>query len=289
MYLGVNFLGLSFLRTVKLLPVETSFDIVKVFGAGVYDKLWIRNFREPKSYFENLKLENYKPTWTQDTVFLAEFQEDLEGGNMVLAEGEDVISWMINKRPKDSLVNQYLDTVPAEVTSYKDYQVRKGDGYIYQILPITQNTIGQPLETPNLISDYYGWFLIDEEDGLVFKFDINLVSGDLSSTDNQVEYETFNQFNTYSQGKRNFLKGQITGIVPESIPVDGVMEQSAEFMITLQDFVNNGKKKLLKSRKGDLWYVMTSGFARRQLSDSIEQQIETVTFNFVEIEKATGY
>lgn len=290
MLFNVNFINLSFFKGSNLLPTITSYDSMTIFGGGIFDKLWIVNKDITKISDQEMQQYFNIPKWTIDTTFLANFNLNLTAGNIDIP-GENPVAWRISKRAKDSSINQYINTVPPTITEYKDYIVKNGTEYIYEITPITTNAMGQALKSTSILSDYYGWFLIDEEEGICFNFDINVESGSINAESDQTEYETFNQFNTYSQGKRNFIRGNIKGIVPESLPINGTtqMIQSPEFIQTLQDFINNGKRKLLKSRKGDMWYVMTTDFSREQLSDSIQDQIDVVSFSFSEVGKVSGY
>lgn len=283
MLLNGMFVGMSLIPSGTLEFIKHTYDKVTLYGNAIFDKVWIRNIAEDDAYFDAItQVLDYQPVWDSDTVFLADFEGDLLAGN-IQASG-DILSWIVNRKVEGSTIYEKVDEVDYEVTELMDYKVPNGETVSYQILPITTTEVAEPLETEVVASDYSGWFIIDETTETTFHFNVNLQSGSITADEDQTEFTTFNKYNTVSQGSRNFVRGQVSAVVPEELTCDGQLIQSSEFITSLQNFVNNGNKKILKNRKGDIWYVMTKGFARNKVNDNIREQVDSVTFNFVEVE-----
>jgi len=291
MFVNGYFLGVSFISN-PITPFEkTTYDRVELFGGqAIYDKLWIRNIEEDDDYYESItNVEDYQPTFDSDTVFLAEFENNLKAGN-VDTGGDPIESFIVTKRKIGSSINTSVGEFDVNTTSVIDYRVQKGSNYVYQVTPKTADALGSPFVSETVESDYYGIFLIDEDTGLSINFDINGEIGTTNALDDQTVYNTFNRYNTISIGNRNALVGTISGIVPETLTycTDGFI-QSSDFIDTVQDFVNNGNAKLLKTRKGDIYKVITRNFRKSQLENKIQEQISVVSFDFEEIEDVTEY
>jgi hypothetical protein len=121
--------------------------------------------------------------------------------------------------------------------------------YIYNIFPSTINEIGEPLETSELTTDYYGWFLIDEETGTCYEFNLNTQSGEIQTETDFTEYKNYTKYPGFSIGDRKYIRGTVSAIVGE-ITVDGKLDQTTDYLDGLRDFILNGKEKLLKNPKG---------------------------------------
>lgn len=61
--------------------------------------------------------------------------------------------------------------------------------------------------------------------------------------------------------------------------------QSADFIDLIQDFVNNKTDKLLKTKKGDIFRIVTSNFSRSQFVQESKEQVDVVSFDFEQIER----
>jgi hypothetical protein len=59
--------------------------------------------------------------------------------------------------------------------------------------------------------------------------------------------------------------------------------QSSDFIETIQDFVNNKSSKILKTKKGDIFNIVTSNFSRSQFLQQSKEQLDIVSFDFEQI------
>lgn len=285
MFLSGSVVGMSIVTSTPPIFPNVPYDTVKIFGSGIFDKIWIRNKEIDEGFLGTIDtVFEYNPVWDADTVFLAEFDSNLTAGN-VEAGGGELIGWLINKRKSGDLVTTRVGEVDKDTTELVDYRVVDKDSVVYQIVPKTETVLGTPLETEEVLSEYDGWFLIDEQTNTTYKFRLQFSSDTASANTSQVVFRTHNKFPTISQTESNYITGGISAIVPEEVTSDGKIVQSVRFVEGLQDFIGNGKPKLLKSRKGKIMRVMTNGFSYSQVDDSTQEQTNSISFSFTEIER----
>lgn len=283
MFLGGSLVGLTTITSSSPIFSNFSYNKVTIFGTGTFDKIWIRNKVVGSSFFDSVEnVFDYNPSWDSDTVFLADFENNLTAGN-VESNGGQLTNWIVNRKLAGETTLTRIAELDKDTESFVDYRVTNNENVVYQIRPKTEDAIGLGLESNEVESKYNGWFLIDETNNIVYKFLLELNSGSLGANTNQTVYETFNQFPTISQTDTNYITGSLTAIVPEEITVDGKIVQSAPFVTQLQDFIENGQEKLLKSKKGRIFRVMTNGFSSMQFVEGTVEQVESITFNFTEI------
>lgn len=286
-FLSGSFLGSSIFYSPNLIPGQSPYNKLTLYGEGIFDNIWIRNRIESDNYINNLTIDNYNPMWDNDTVFWGDFEEEnLNTGNVKYLTSP-ITKFIVNKR--DVRKNIYtnigeITNTDADSYSVNDYKVANGEWYEYQILPKSDTELAEPLVSEQIQSDYYGWFLIDEDENVVYKFDLNLQPSGFTINQGLTQIETMNRFNTFIQDNKNFKSGSISAILSEEL-TETTLKQTPSFLDEFQDFIGNGRSKILKSRKGDMLKVMTSGFQRSLLSNSIDDQIEVISFNFTECEE----
>jgi len=274
MFLGGSLVGLTTITSSSPIFSNFSYNKVTIFGTGTFDKIWIRNKVVGSSFFDSVEnVFDYNPSWDSDTVFLADFENNLTAGN-VESNGGQLTNWIVNRKLAGETTLTRIAELDKDTESFVDYRVTNNENVVYQIRPKTEDAIGLGLESNEVESKYNGWFLIDETNNIVYKFLLELNSGSLGANTNQTVYETFNQFPTISQTDTNYITGSLTAIV---------IVQSAPFVTQLQDFIENGQEKLLKSKKGRIFRVMTNGFSSMQFVEGTVEQVESITFNFTEI------
>lgn len=289
MILGGSFLGSAFLTNGVVIFNENSYDKITLFGEGKFDKVWIRNVEDSAYYNTITNIEDYVPVFDTDTSFLAEFNGNLSAGSLSTG-GDPILSWIVSKRSSNGNINRLVGEFAPNISSAYDYRAKRGENYIYQITPKTETQLGQSLLSTQIESEYYGIFLIDEDSGLILNFNLNGNIGNMSANDDMTIYETFNKYGTISKGKRNYLSGTIQGVVPETLDycTNGVI-QGTDFIDLVQDYVASDSSKLLKTRKGDIFKIETSNFSRSQFVNESRQQVDMVSFDWVEIEDVIEY
>jgi len=288
-FINGSFIGASF--PVLSVPIfaKIPYNKLTIFGAGIFDKIWVRNMGEDTAYYDAINtVFQYQPTFDNNTVFLADFSNNLSAGN-ISSGGEDIDSWIITKRKIGESINKLVGEFSFDTSTAYDFRTQVNENYIYQITPKTANTLGQPLVTNVEASSYNGLFLIDEETGLSIDFSANGEIGAINARDDQTIHRTLNKHDTISIGDKNTLSGTISGIVNSNLRYcDGII-QSPEFIDTVQDFVNNKSSKLLKTKKGDIYKIVTWGFSKTVFVNAVKEPLDVISFSWQEIEDVTDY
>lgn len=279
-----TFLGYSFTETAFSPPAPSAFTGVKLYGGNAGQKvssLQIRNIVLTESEANAID-PTVAPIWDINTIFMATFQDsDLNAGNVTNIT-EPIASWDINRIEVGKTQAENLANVDVSTTSYIDWTTEGNNTYQYQIVPLTENQVGQQLLSEEVNTDYFGFFLIDEDTGLAFKFDVNINSGTITTEDSVTEYQNFGKYNTFNFGERKFDRGTLRfTYAPNICQCD--YSQSISEVEALKAFITNGKEKILKTRKGEVYRVVTFGFQRNQLNDAIGAQPYDASFSWAEV------
>ena len=281
-FLSGTFLGYSTMQYQPPIPSPISYNKITLYGGqSIFDKVHIQNIA-----LTNSEIQAIDPfaqiLWKPTTLLLANFDaKTLDGGNIISLPSA-LVGWKIYRRDTSTDISTLIATVDAGTTTYIDYTIGAYRNYVYEIFPITTNEIGSPLVTDNTYADFYGWYLMHyDSPSTVYKFDLNLSSSELMNETNVVIYETYTQKPSVSMGNRDFIKGAISCIAG-TINADGKLYQPVDYLNQLKSFINDKNVKLLKSRKGDTWKVITYGM-NEKFMDEVSEQLVTITFNFSEV------
>lgn len=283
-YLSGTFLGYDTFTSSPPIPYIGGYSNIKLLGGRtIVDKLKIENIDIPLSDLLAINITD-KLTWNPNTILLAEFENTLDGGN-ILNLPTSLTGWDIYRTEVGTNISKYLVSVSADTIEYIDYSISSNRTYYYEIFPTTSTTIGVPITTANAATSFYGYYLMDKDNtnGIVYKFDLNVTSSDYEIVEDFVEYQSYNQYNSYAIGDRKFYKTSISAIAG-TINNNGQLLQSVDYLETLKDFIQNGKIKYFKDRKGKILSGLTHGYKEKILNDAIGEQIYLVNFDFIQTE-----
>jgi hypothetical protein len=283
MYLKGAFLGYSTLQYQPSLPVPIPYNKITFYGGStIIDKIHIQNIE-----LTGAQVQAINPidtiSWQPTTVLLANFDTDtLDGGN-IISLPDALVGWKIYRTDTSTNISTLINTIAPTEGDYIDYSVAAYKTYFYEIIPYTATTQGSPLTTASIYVDIFGWYLCDyDSPSIVYLFDLNLSSNQIENETNVTTYETYTQKPVYSIGQRNYIRGSISCIAGEILS-DGTIYQPVDYLDDLRSFINNGKTKILKSRKGHVWKVITYGMPMKFM-DNIGEQVTEISFNFSEVE-----
>lgn len=228
--------------------------------------------------------DNTRPEWTIRTYLLAKFQDNLEAGNIGLG-GLPITGYKIRRRKISSLNFINLATVPVAQDGnfyYLDRSPVTSVTYEYEVIPMSGDIEGQAFTT-QIKCDYKYWWIADDEES--YPLFANLEVSDISSNIQRHVYtEGFDEFPTVSYGTQKYQSGTITAWI-----VDGNLETSKTYRDNLIRFLNNKKRKYLKSPKGDIWIVDTHSeshkFYEGLYRGDKEDDVISVTFSWTEVAK----
>jgi hypothetical protein len=259
---------------------------VTLFGPGYFDKVHIQNTEVSQSVIESYTLDLYAPSWGGTTIFLANFEDNLNAGNVLVASENPLIGWTITRRELGSSLAETICETDINTNNCVDTTAQLGKTYIYDVYPNTEEEVGEALESAPVTIDYSGYFLIDPEDGTAYKFDLNLVSGAMTNDSGMTEYETFTEHNAYSFTKKSIMRCNISAVIGEDD--NGELSQTVELLDLLKAFINNGKEKIFKTRKGQMFRGVTTNYQQIPINDDLREQIYSVSFDFIESNDVMG-
>lgn len=263
----------------------------QIYGSGKFDYVWVTNVTETQGFIDSTTGANYVPSWTDDTVLLASFNNNINGGDITFS-GESITNWLIYKQEDGNTTLTYVATVPSTQTSILDYNVKNNTNYRYQVFAETPSFLSQPLITSDYaITNWWNWSLIGLEttdtDNFyyvdtdnVWKFDTELSSDALTQNVDRNTFENFTQFPKVTLSAKNYISGGITAYINN---VDnGKYTDTVAMENDFDTFINNGEIKLLRDRKGNAWMVETMSNEFTTIDKSPEQIIQ-ISFKFTQI------
>lgn len=284
MFLGGSFLGISTLLYSFPTPIAVTYDTVKIYGGNTgatVDKVRVLSNELTSTEISNLStLDVY--TWTPNTLMYAEFSNNTNAGN-VQNIINPITEWRLYRKLVDDLIFQYIATYPVSQSSAIDYTVKAHREYQYRIYAANSTELSSPLDTNSVETDFYWWALVDPDINTVYLFDLNLKSGSNQANKAMKVYDnTYTEFPSVSFSQQDFLTGSVSCIAGV-VDSNGSHVYPLDYLENLRSFINNGKKKILKNRHGDAYWVTTNGF-NHEFVDEISQQIANISFNFTQVD-----
>ena len=280
-YLNGAFLGYSTMQYQLNTIDPVSYNKVTIYGGqSIFDKFHIQNI-----ILTNEQIQAINPTdnilWQPSTLLLADFDSTLDGGNIVYLPSA-LVGWKIYRKEVGSEISLLIGEMDAGNRTFVDYGVPAYRNFVYEIIPYTVNELGSPIVTNEIFTDFFGWYLMDYiNPSIVYKFDLNLTSQEMSNETDVTIYETYTKKPVANIGDRDYLKGNVNCIAG-AVNVNNTLYQPIDYLTDLRSFINNKKPKLLKSRKGNVWKVITYGMPEKFM-DELNEQVSTISFNFCEV------
>lgn len=281
-WLGGTFLGISYLNGYQGQPIPKKYNKIRIYGEGIYDNIHIRNFTYTQEDIVALSM-SVQPIWDGNTIILAQFNnKNLEIGN-ITGLTEKIDFWEINRRELGGKILTKLATIPVSQDTYIDITAKPNKVYEYVVFGLSDNQISEPLLSSQVKSNFYNHLLIDPDTNRVFIFDLNAQTDSIENKTNTVKYESpFSKFPAFAEGMNDYLTGGISAIVGD-INTSGNLDQSVDMLEELRAFINNGKYKIYKDRKGSAFKVKTHPISRSMVNDSIISQPNMIHFTWEQV------
>ena len=283
MFLSGTFLGLSTLKYIDEgtnIPLRRVYSKCRVYGNATVDKLHIKNIEMSNEEIANIIITD-DLIWDVNTLLMAEFKSNLVAGN-ISEIMNPIINWQVNRREADGTTLKVLKTLGVSETEFIDYTCQQGKKYVYSNNALADNEMSEPLEAEEIETYFYGYYLVSEEEGVVYKFDLNIQSGTKQYEDDTTIMNNYTEYPSIAMGKRRYFNDTVSCICGE-INIDGKLLQNVDYIDTLREFILNGKQKLWKTRKGQIYRIFTSGFQETVLDDGIGEQPLIVSFNITQV------
>ena len=278
-------LGVSIMDGYSGYPTPATYTSIKVYGGAIIDHVHIKNVIMSETDISNLQLY-VAPTWDGNTIFLANFENTLNGGN-ITGLVNPITNWKVLRRKTTETSFATLATLPSTSTSYIDATAEPNVTYIYQVLATNATEISEPLQN-TLESNFFNCLLCNLDGTIAFIFDLELDFSGLQENVAFQIYEGYNKYPTISVGDRRYKTGEVSAILADSYG-NGEIVQTVEYIKMFTDFIGNGQPKIFKDRKGNVLKVMTTGGVKQDPFDiRIGTQPYRVWFQFTEIGEVNG-
>lgn len=283
-----NYIGIVTINT--SMPEPVGYNKTTLFGEQYTDYIWTIKKIASSVEIDNTRPYNYKPSWSEDTVLLANFDNTLNGGSIETLN-ENIISWSIYRKKTDETKLDLVASIDGTKDFIIDYNVANQTEYQYYIFPETENTVGDPMISDSVTTNWWNWSLIDikksNTENLyyvdidnIWTFDLSIDSGSMTQNLDKQIYLGFTQFPKSSTGNRDFLSGQLNcliGKVKNANYTDTIKMQS-----DFRNCIKNGNEKILKDRKGNIFLIDTTGNSFSTM-DIVKEQAVTIGFTWNQI------
>lgn len=283
--IGIASLGATSLTSgIPATPTDVIYDEIVVYAEGenvIIDSLWGRNEVISESIINNYTDMTYLPQWSITTYILALFNNTTAGGNI---EGitNPITNWLLYRQDTNESKLVFLAELDVEEIEFEDFKALLDKNVRYYLFAKNDTEMGTPLISNYVDTTYWGHFLIDEDNGISYRFNLNSSSSANSYEDDFTEYNTNTKYKTVSHGSRNALKKSIGAVLHDESDCDDVI-QSNDLLEEFRDFIITDGSKLYKDKRGRIYRVETHSHSGSQLNENISDQVVVTNFSIVEV------
>ena len=237
-----------------------------------------------KEYLDNY---NNNLRWTEYTYLMTLYSNNLDGGS--INDLGSITQWSLYRMDNVTNRAKLIDNFDASVQQYIDYTGLLGREYTYLLYAFNSDgQMSSALKTATVQLNYYGYFLIDVDNDVVYKFDTNFSGGDLKQTTDYASFRTNNKYMTYHTGELQYLSGNIAALVRYANS-NIYINNTTGLLENLRDCIKDDNRiKILKTRKGEGWYVFTYDYNDSVINQAIGAQPVNASFSFDEIGTLDG-
>ena len=240
-------------------------------------------------YMTKEYLDNYNNNlqWTEYTYLMTLYSNNLDGGS--INDLGSITQWSLYRMDNVTNRAKLIDNFDASVQQYIDYTGLLGREYTYLLYAFNSDgQMSSALKTATVQLNYYGYFLIDVDNDVVYKFDTNFSGGDLKQTTDYASFRTNNKYMTYHTGELQYLSGNIAALVRYANS-NIYINNTTGLLENLRDCIkDDNRTKILKTRKGEGWYVFTYDYNDSVINQAIGAQPVNASFSFDEIGTLDG-
>jgi hypothetical protein len=285
MYFGLSGFGIS--PFVWSCPTSSTINSIYVSN-GIYDEIKID---------DTLDIENSitKETWGLNTQLLADFKDNLEGGNIDNG-GLPVQKLRFKRRVVGDLLWETMTEINynKDISNYdlNDYFVKNATNYEYKMIPVTQFLEGSS-NSASIKTNYESLYLTGMLDGSLSNYPLrfDLQTSDITTNDDKTYVKTLaSKFPAIMGGKSCYKTGTVTATLmsPTTEEASGNVDMEAEnvYRTAFESFLDNNMPKLI--RYHSFYYLVTlSEIKMNPLSDECGFGIWKYNFKFTEYDEAT--
>ena len=268
----------------KTLNENEKYEIVEIKKA-IYDSLKIDENSD-------ITCSPIQGSWGYDTIFLANFQQSLEAGNIEL-HGLPINKLRIRKRKKDNLrfetINEF-DFDPDKL-SYEmdDRLVESHEDYVYGIQPLggsNENPVSGNTTISEIYSEFESVWLVNKNTQYQLFYDLDVGSYE-THVPSEVKETLGRQYPiVFSNGAVNYRRGNISCAIisDETYNKNKISpKEEKEHRKLMMKFLSDKKPKLYKDGSGEAMVIMIMGNPTLSPRNDLNQLIYDISLEFVEI------
>lgn len=242
----------------------------------------------------------YVPGPDSDDYMLADWTNGIDAGTLDFG-GDTVIGFALYRMQEGSAVLEKIAETDADAEEVYDYGAASQQGtYTYYLFPIGQHTyISSPIISGSISPCWWNWTLMECTETDVtnifavlaaYRFRYNISTGQMSNNNSPSLQTNFTPYPKIQLAPQNYKSATLTGLIgkidwasgqPEYIDTIALRDAISALSVTQNPL-------FLKSRKGDLIRVKTSGAITMQTDDNTEEQMQTASIPWVEVGSAVG-
>lgn len=208
---------------------------------------------------ESLDIDNsiIKPEFGLSTALLADFKNNLEGGNFS-NQGIQIQYLRFKRRKIGELKWQTMLDIEFDknIENYDimDYFVENATDYEFSLVPVTQSQEGNGV-TGEIETEYFSLFLTGRDSNGILhnyplRFDLSL--SDITLNEDKVIQKTLSsKYPAFMNGESQYLSGSITAdlISPVTIKQNGLVNMKVEnaYREAFEEFIHSGKAMLIRN------------------------------------------
>lgn len=285
MAFGVSAFGINPYLPQSLIPPRRNYNKIEFFGDITIDDVHLLDFEYTRAQVEALDIA-VEPTWDDNTLMLAHYNNNLGAGNLENINGTIDTIEVFRKERADSVFTK-IATLNGSAEEYIDISAIPFKNYTYEMVASNNIERSEPVVGQEINIDVYNDILIDSTNRDFYVFNLNLTENETSSNTGYSRYETINKFPAFLRGRQQYatLGARAIPIANEAtLCSDTEISQNIDFMNNLRNFIDNDNLKFIKTRKGFFYKGKTFDYKHSPLNIGIGQQPYYVKFNFVETE-----
>jgi len=240
---------------------------------GIYDEVFATrntNFE----YSENNKV------WDFYTILYPLFQSNLYAGNVSFTS-DTVTAIRVKRRKKGTYTWDVIFEVPiytnADFTFERfDRFARGNTEYEYSLVPVISGVEGN-LNTNEIKSEFDGIYLVEKD--VVYHCYLNTKIPETQRHQNSTIIETLGRKKPYviKNGDLNYVSGSLNvTFIDKGLNCEYDIENGWKYREQVDDFLTNGRPKILKSDTGEMWLVSIVDSIPQDFSQHWQMPIHTI-------------
>ena len=271
MILGKTFI--SGVGAASPVPIATNAITVTKLENGIIDECYMESSVLPYS-------TTIPTQWNFNTNFDAKFNGDILAGNIAFAASE-VSTLRLKRRKKGTsawitIFEKQVNGDPENLSfTFYDRTCRAATKYEYTIVPVIGQVEGS-FYASEIETDFCGLFLIDSN--FIYQTELDVTINDKRTKPRNM-ITTINRKVPYviSNGAINYDSGTTSA---QWVPYDPAtdmwdMSEARDYVSAFEDFLNDGKAKLMKYEDGRMWLIELTSSDITNTEEASVSQVHT--------------